>query len=189
MKTQFQKLVLASLCINMALFSCKKKEEKAEEPVVETPTPGTSYSTFASTIAIVDYTAPTSPSTKAYTVNLSPAATAMAYIEADGVRIDSLQLAITRVADMVAPPSVTWAPAPCDKEIYGTYIQNSKSFKLKAGSANSLRIYENGVFTSSVAILIKKSQTIYDIGNGYSVSLPYTYAGSCPDGIKYFLIQ
>src|SRR4051812_42415187 len=110
MKSLLKSLPLVALVMT---FSCKKETPK-EEPE---PTPAPSeYSTFTPTLAVVDYTAP-GPSRISYSANLSVTTTAMAYIIADGVRIDSLPLNIKRVSDLIAPPTITWSPSACDKDI------------------------------------------------------------------------
>jgi hypothetical protein len=88
MKTHTKTTTMAAIALATIIFACKKKEIKTEDPVEPTPS-GPTYSSFSSTIVVIDYTAPTNASTSGYTANLSPTTTAMAYIIADGSRLCS----------------------------------------------------------------------------------------------------
>ncbi|WP_317898928.1 hypothetical protein [Aurantibacillus circumpalustris] len=188
MKTLTKTIILLSIAASVTTFSCKKKETKIEDPI--TPTPIESpYSTFSTTIAVIDYTAPVNAATNSFTVNLSPTTTAIAYIVADGARIDSLPLTINRIDDIV-PASVTSSTAsPCDKDIWNSLSLNSKEFKLKKGANNVLEIYEDGVLVSSRPIVIKETHTQYDFNSGYSISSPLTNSYPCADGKRFVVEQ
>jgi len=190
MKTKAKQIIIALLTIQVVILSCKKKEEtKVEEPVTPTPTPTPVYSTFATTIAVVDYTAPVNISTAGYTANLSPTTTAIAYIVADSIRIDSLPLAITRTTDIV-PSSVTSGTADvCDFNIWNTYTLNSKEFKLKIGAKNELQIFEDGVKIASRPIKMAATYNQYEFSGGYVTTSPKTSAIPCADGKRFRVIQ
>ena len=190
MKTKTKLGLLALLALQLTLIEYKKKEEtKTEEPVTPTPTPTPVYSTFSSTIAVIDYTAPVNFSTAGYTANLSPTTTAIAYIVADSVRIDSLPLAITRTTDIV-PPSVTSGTAEvCDFAIWNTYTLNSKDFKLKIGAKNELQIFEDGIKIVSRPIKMAATYNSYEFSGGYVISSPKTSAYPCADGLRFRVVQ
>lgn len=190
MKTKAKLLILSLLALQLIFIGCKKKEEtKTEEPVTPAPTPTPVYSTFASTIAVVDYTAPVNISTSGYTANLSPTTTAIAYIVADSTRIDSLPLAITRTTDIV-PSSVTSGTADvCDFAIWNTYTLNSKEFKLKIGAKNELQIFEDGVKIVSRPIKMAATYNQYEFSGGYVTSSPKTSGIPCADGKRFRVVQ
>ncbi len=190
MKTKAELIIMALLTIQVVFLSCKKKEEtKTEEPVAPAPTPTPVYSSFSSTIAIVDYTAPVNISTAGYTANLSPTTTAIAYIVADSIRIDSLPLAITRTTDIV-PSSVTSSTADvCDFNIWNTYTLNSKEFKLKIGAKNELQIFEDGIKIASRPIKMAATYNQYEFSGGYVISSPKTSGIPCADGKRFRVVQ
>lgn len=167
----------------------KKKKKKTEDPVTPTPTPtNPTYTMFSSTIVVVDFTAPTNLVTNSYTVNLSPTTTAIAYIVADSIKIDSLPLVITRTTD-ISPSLNSFPPDVCDFHIWNTYTQNTKEFKLKIGAKNELKIYEDGVLVSSRPIKIYSTYNQYDFSNGYNTTNPKTLGLPCSDGKRYKVMQ
>lgn len=181
-----KKIILLSVCAIALTLSCKKSTT-APAAAAPTPTPvAPAYSTFSSTIAVVDYTTPTG-AWASYSVNLAPTTTAMAYIVADNIKIDSLPLTITRVADGPQSFSVT----PCDSPYWNSYSLNSKDFKVKNGSINSLCIYENGTLVSSTQITISGTYVSYSsTGAGqYDASTPLTTGWHCADLQRYRVIQ
>lgn len=184
------KTMMSLLIVLAVLFSCKKKgETKTEDPVTPTPTPiNPIYTMFSSTIVVVDFTAPTNLVTNSYTANLSPTTTAMAYIVADSIRIDSLPLVITRTTD-ISPSVNSFPPDVCDSHIWNTYTQNTKEFKLKIGGKNELKIYEDGVLVSSRPIKIYSTYNQYDFSNGYNSTSPKTLGLPCADGKRFKVMQ
>ncbi len=160
MKTNKFTLLIIFSVITALIFSCKKNDEPAPSTNQTQPTPTPAeFITFNTTIAVVDFTAPVTPSMLGYSVNVSPTTTAIAYVIANNVKIDSLNLGITRLNDFApASPSITI----CDSPYWESFVQNTKALKIKnIANGNSLKIYQNGAWITTVPIYI-------DVPNAYA---------------------
>jgi len=188
MKKTIKITTVTVLTAIILLFSCKKKDEvKSEEP---TPPATQQYTAFTTTIAVIDYTAPIRQATIQFSNNIGANVVPIAYIVADGSRIDSLPLKVCRVPDMNVPSNVTWSPTECDAEIWVNYTYNVKEFKLKANATNSLSVYENDILISSVPIVVDPNYTHYDYNKGYKFGLsPFTVSGTCADGRRFKIVH
>ena len=181
-----KKIILLSFFALALTTSCKKATKTPDSaPVAQTPvTPD--YSTLSTTIAVIDYTAPTG-ALSIYSTNLSPTTTAIAYVVADGVKIDSLSLLITKTAD--GPP--TGSLTPCDSPYWNSYVLNTKGFKVKNNATNVLKVYEDGNLVSSVPIVVDvpSASATYAFSGIFSSTSPLVNGYPCQEGKRLRVIQ